>query len=116
MWLKIAALVLLFLGEVFSIGAELIGSKRIALDSTNWISLYVGMFLVITVAGALLIAGYMLGYLQFKNIWIVTAISIGSILIVEPLLAYLVFHQTPTFGATIGLILGFLGIVATLVL
>lgn len=112
---KIIAVLLLFVGETLSIGAELVGSKR-ALEHGNHMSTYAAMFCVITVAGALLVAGYMLGYAQFKNIWVITAVSIGSILIVEPFLAFLLFHQTPTMGAGIGLVFGVLGIAATLFL
>jgi hypothetical protein len=39
--------------------------------------------------------------------------SITSILIIEPLIAYLVLKQLPTKGALIGLILGALGFAAT---
>ncbi len=72
------------------------------------------MFSIITLAGAFLILGYMLGYSAFKNIWIVSAASITSILIMEPILGFLFFRQMPTTGATIGLILGAVGFITTL--
>jgi hypothetical protein len=113
---KIASLLLIFAGEVLSIGAELVGSKRAAEAGAHYWSVFTLMFLVITLGGALLVGGYMLGYLHYKNIWVVTALSIGSILIVEPLLAFVLFHQAPTLGAWVGLTLGALGIAATLFL
>ncbi len=64
------------------------------------------MFLLITLAGGFLILGYMLGFKFFKNIWIVNAASITSILIVEPIIAWTIFHQLPTKGAIIGFFLG----------
>jgi hypothetical protein len=54
------------------------------------------------------------GYRVFKNIWIVSAISITSILITEPILNYLIFHELPTKGALAGLILGVIGFVLAL--
>lgn len=62
----------------------------------------------------MLVSSYVIGYGQLKNIWIITAISIGSIIVVEPVLTYLLFHQIPTPGAMTGLALGVLGIVASL--
>lgn len=74
------------------------------------------MFLVIIVSGAFLIGGYMLCFRAFKNIWVVSAISITSILIVEPLTTYLIFHELPARGPIVGLVLGVLGFVAALFL
>jgi len=66
--------------------------------------------LLIALAGGFLIAGYMLGFNAFKNIWIVSVASITSILIVEPILAWTIFHQIPTIGTIIGFILGAIGL------
>jgi hypothetical protein len=62
----------------------------------------------------MLIAGYVISYATFKNIWVVSAVSVTSILIVEPALSYLVFRELPGRGAIIGLTLGALGFLATL--
>jgi hypothetical protein len=114
MLVKFAAILLVFFGEVFSIGAELIASKRFAAGVGSYLSVFLPMFLLITVGGGLLVGGYMLGYTHLKNIWIITALSVGSILIVEPIMAFLMFQQLPTLGAGIGLCLGALGILAAL--
>ena len=90
---KLIAVLLVFFGETFSIGAELIASKRVAEPGADYVSIVLWMFVPIVVGGAFLVIGYMLGYLHLKNIWIVTAISVGSILIVEPILAFLLFPQ-----------------------
>jgi hypothetical protein len=58
----------------------------------------------------------MVGYAHLKNIWIVMAVSVGSIVVVEPLLAYMMFEHLPTTGAVIGLVLGVVGILAALFL
>lgn len=112
----IFATVLVFLGEFFSIWAELIASKRADSIPGQYLPIFLSMFLLITLGGGFLIAGYMYGYLHLRNIWIITAISVGSILIVEPILALILFRQLPTVGAAVGLALGFLGIISAVAL
>jgi hypothetical protein len=58
----------------------------------------------------------MFGLKIFKNIWIVSVISITSILIIEPFIAYFIGGQLPTKGAIIGLVFGVLGFAAALFL
>jgi len=43
-----------------------------------------------------LLFGYMIAYSGFKNIWIVSVVSITAILVLEPLLAWTFFHELPT--------------------
>ena len=112
---KLATIILLFLGEAFSVYAEMIASKAHALGTQSFAGIFAKATLQIAIAGALLIAGYMLGYRAFKNIWIVSAVSIASILIMEPFIGYLIFKQLPTLGAVYGLLLGTLGFIATFV-
>ena len=116
MYIKLTAVLLVFLGETLSILAELVASKRVAADSSNYLTVFFWPFVLIVVGGAMLVAGYMLGYLHLKNIWIIAALSVGSILIVEPILAFVLFRQAPTLGAAIGLILGALGTLSALFL
>ena len=72
-------------------------------------------FIVSVIAAALLVYGYIFGYQVFKNIWTVTAMSVAGILVVEPLVAWLLFREMPTTGAGIVLILGAIGIITTIV-
>jgi hypothetical protein len=58
----------------------------------------------------------MLGFRAFQNIWIVSVSSITSILIIEPLVSYAFFRQSPTTGAFIGLVFGAIGFAAALFL
>jgi len=106
---KILVIALLFVGEALSIYAEMVGAKSGNIASQPFFSVFAKMFLIITIAGGFLIAGYMLGFKAFESIWIVSVASITSILIVEPILAYAFFQQMPTTGAVIGLILGVIG-------
>jgi hypothetical protein len=115
--MELLAVALIFFGETASIAAELIASRRFSSVGGSYLShVSLWMFLLITVAGIMLVTGYMLGYAHLKNIWIIAALSIGSILVVEPIMAYLLFREMPTTGAAIGLVLGALGTLAALFL
>ncbi len=111
---KILVLVLIFLGEILAIYAEMVGAKTNHLTSQPFWQTFLKMFLLITLAGGILIAGYMLGINAFKNIWVVSVVSITSILLVEPILAWTIFHQVPTIGAVLGFILGATGLFLSL--
>ena len=113
---KTVTILLVFIGETLSMASELIASQLAAKYHANYPASFFQMFILIALGGALLVAGYMIGYFHLRNIWIITAISIGSILIVEPLLALLLFRQLPTFGAAVGLTFGLLGTLAALFL
>lgn len=108
--MKIFALITLFFGEALSIGAELVASKRVVSHPNEYLSIFLWVLIPVVFGGILLVTGYMLGYLHIKNIWVVTAVSVGSILIVEPILIFWLFREMPTTGAVIGLVLGVLGI------
>ena len=107
---KILVLILIFLGEALSIYAEMVGARSNFFTSEPFWQIFSKMFLLIILAGGFLIAGYMLGFDVFKNIWIVSVASITSILIVEPILAWVIFQQVPAIGAIIGFTLGAIGL------
>lgn len=112
---KILSILILFVGEALSVYAEMVAAKVHSTGSQNFFTIFSKGFILITFAGAFLILGYILGYKSFKNIWIVSALSITSILIMEPVIGYLIFQQLPTRGAIIGLILGAAGFFAAFV-
>lgn len=107
---KVIVLILLFIGEALTIGAEIMGAKSGHLAEQPIWQIFLKMLALFTLAGGFLIAGYILGFKAFKNIWVVSAASITSILIIEPVLAWTVFHQLPTTGAVIGFALGVVGL------
>ena len=111
-YLKLIVILFLFIGETFSIYAEMIAARTNSFAAQPFINIFLKMFLIIAFAGLFLISGYMLGFTAFKNIWIVSVASITPILIMEPLLAYTIFKQLPTKGALVGLVLGALGFIA----
>ncbi len=105
--MKLLSIALISIGEILAIYAELYSAHQMQAKNTQqvfWIS-----FIIITIAGAALLGGYMIGYKSFDNIWIVVAVSIGSILVVEPIVAYTMFKEIPTKGAIIGHVLGIAG-------
>ncbi|MCP3460329.1 hypothetical protein [Bradyrhizobium sp. CCGUVB23] len=113
--LKIVAVAAIFVGEALSIIAELIASRKFGTASGPLTTL-LPMFLLITLGGILLVSGYALGYMYLKNIWIIVAISVGSILVVEPILTFLLFRDVPTTGSLIGLVCGAVGTLAAIFL
>jgi hypothetical protein len=113
---KILVIFLILIGEGIAIYSEILASKQHVIFSLPFWQVFLKMFIVMTVGGGLLILGYILGYDAFRNIWIVGVISITSILILEPILAWTIFKESPTRGALIGLIFGALGFAASLFL
>lgn len=103
----------LFFGEALIIGIEMWAARHFD-TSQPWATILPAF--IISIAGAvLLVYGYTFGYQVFKNIWIVTALSIASIVVVEPFIAWILFREMPTTGAFIALILGIIGIITSIV-
>lgn len=113
--MKIIAFLSIVFGEVLIIYSEVLAAKlytsNVSFSSTLTQTIPAGI-----VGAILLVIGYALGLKAFQNIWIVSAISIGSLLIVEPMFNYFYIGHTPTLGSGIGFALGVLGILASLFL
>ena len=107
---KVAAVLLVFLGEATSVTAELFASKNAG--SGHFAQTFFQMSLLMMLGGILLVSGYMLGYLYLKNIWAIVVTSLATLAIGEPLLALLLFGETPTTGAFIGLVLAILALLS----
>jgi len=108
--LKFYAILLVFLGEILAIYAETFVIKHKIFSVGFW-----SMIFLMCVGGVFLVFGYVFGYRAFHNLWYVTAISIGTLLIVEPLLLRYLLGQIPTTGSLVSFTLGVFGIlVATL--
>ncbi len=107
---KIIPLIFLFLGESIAIYSEVIAAKNIG----NFSNTFWKMSVIMAIAGLLLIAGYMYGLKYWGNIWIVGVVSIASIIIMEPIITYALFHVLPSKGALVGLIFGIMGLLSAL--
>jgi len=103
----------LFFGEALVIGVEMWASKFF--NPMRPLAVIIPAIAVSIVGVCLLVYSYTFGYQAFKNIWIVTEISIASIFVVEPLVAWLLFREMPTTGAFIALVLGVIGIITSIV-
>lgn len=108
--MQLVPLLLIFFGESLAIYAEIVAAKHIQTFNTTLVE----MSIVMAVAGVMLVAGYMFGVKYLQNIWVVGAVSIASIIIMEPLITYTLFRELPTKGALIGLMLGFCGLLSAL--
>ena len=106
---------MLFFGEFCVIFSEMIGARSYSNGST-FIQAFLYALPFLVVGATLLLVSYMLGLKHFANIWVVSAISLGSILTVEPLFDYFYIGHVPTFGAGVGFAFGVLGILASLFL
>jgi len=106
---------LLIVGEILTIYAELAAAK---LPDNGALALtgLIRPSLLIAVAGVCLIVAYWMGYHVVGNIWVVTIASLTSILVLEPIVVFAMFHELPSRGAIIGFILGALGFIAALTL
>lgn len=112
--MQLLAIAFILIGETVAIFAELRGAKIYAASSGGFWPVFWPSFVVMLLGTALLVAGYMLALKHVGNVWVVTAISLGSILIIEPVLNLLYMGQAPTLGAGIGFTLGVLGILSAL--
>ena len=90
----------LFFGETLAIYGELIAAK-----GNPWTGLVLALSSV-----PLLIWAYFAGY-KAGGIWQVTATSIASILIAEPILVFTMFREVPNKNALIGCLLGAAGLI-----
>jgi hypothetical protein len=113
--MKALVIFLIFTAEALAIGSEIYGARAFHLNPGSPIFIFLRMFCIMVIAGGLLIVGYMLGYKYFQNIWIVSTISITSILLIEPILNLTLFKQFPTPGALIGFVLGGIGLIIALI-
>jgi hypothetical protein len=116
--MKYLVLVLLFLGEAFSIYAEEIGAKLYASTThpTTFLQSLAHATIPLILGAVCIMVAYTLGLRNLHNIWIISAVSFASILLVEPAFDYFYIGQTPTLGAGIGVIFAVLGILSTLLI
>lgn len=108
-----ATVALILLGETVGILAEVYIARAAALNASLYLP-FAMAFAAIAASGIMLVAGYMMGIRLLRNIWVVSVVSITSILIVEPIADYAIFLQLPTLGALIGFVLAAAGLLVNL--
>ena len=102
----------IFVGELLVIYSEQIGAKLYGVGTYSFGAAFVYTLIPAIIGALLLVIGYMLGVRLHQNIWAITALSLSSILIVEPLFNYFYIGHIPAFGSFVGFIFGVLGILA----
>lgn len=105
------ALGLMVLGEFCAIYSEVV-TARLAQTGSSSSEEFVLPIVLMCFAGFCLLGAYWLGYVAVGDIWIVTVVSVTSLLLLEPV----VVHEAPGRGALIGFVLGALGMLSSVLL
>jgi hypothetical protein len=111
---KLLPIILIFLGEAITISVEVLAAKHFSGSQGSFASVFWKALPIFVFGCSLVVGGYMFGLARLKNIWVVSAVSITSILFIEPIVDYTLTGQIPTRGALIGLVFGVLGFAASL--
>ena len=102
----------IFFGEILMIYAEQLGAKLYGISGYTFGHSFLLTLAPLLAGAVLLVFGYMLGLKHHQNIWTVTAISFGTILLAEPLFNYFYLGYLPDASETVGVLLGVAGIIA----
>ncbi|EPL04052.1 hypothetical protein JFV28_23780 [Pseudomonas sp. TH05] len=103
------------LGEFCAIYSEVVAARLAHTGNTTWADLALPV-LIMCFAGICLIGAYWLGYVAVGDIWLITVVSVTSLLLLEPLVIWAIFHEQPGRGALIGFCLGALGMLSAVFL
>lgn len=106
--LGVSAVGLMVLGEFCAIYSEVVVARLAHSGNTSGAELALPV-LIMCLGGICLLAAYWLGYVAVGDIWIITVVSVTSLLLLEPLVIWALFQQAPGRGALIGFCLGALG-------
>jgi len=112
---KFFTILSIYLGESLIIGAEVLTAKYTLANQASTPFVIIAM-IVGALGSVLTVWGYFIGIRIFSSIWVVTAICITSIIILEPFIIYFLTREIPGRGALVGLVFGVLGFIATLIL
>lgn len=113
--LGVFALGLMVVGEFCAIYSEVVTAKLAQTGSGSWEAFLLPVMLM-CFAGLCLLGAYWLGYVVVGDIWVVTVVSVVSLLLLEPVVVWFLFQEVPGRGALIGFCLGALGMLATVLL
>ncbi len=113
--LGVSAVGLMVLGEFCAIYSEVAAARLAHTGNTTWADLALPV-LIMCFAGICLIGAYWLGYVAVGDIWLITVVSVTSLLLLEPLVIWAIFHEQPGRGALIGFCLGALGMLSAVFL
>ena len=106
--MKILGPLLLALGEALSIYAEVRAAK-----DQGWSGFWRGVAWIAP-GGVALVGGYILTGLAWRSIWVPTVVSIGSILVLEPVIVLAVSGEKPSTRTLVAFGLGAAGLLVAL--
>ncbi|ETK24907.1 hypothetical protein H096_03310 [Pseudomonas sp. FH1] len=113
--LGVSALGLMIVGELCAIYSEVVTARLAQAGDGSW-QAFIMPVVVMCFAGLCLLGAYWLGYRAVGDIWVVTVVSVTSLLLLEPVVIWGLFQEFPGRGALIGFCLGALGMLATVLL
>lgn len=113
--LGVFALGLMVVGEFCAIYSEVVTARLAQASDGSW-QAFIMPVVVMCFAGLCLLGAYWLGYRAVGDIWVVTVVSVTSLLLLEPVVIWVLFQEFPGRGALIGFCLGALGMLATVLL
>lgn len=107
------AIILIVLGESLFVYAEMKAAQEVQQFYSSLYETFFNHLLTISLGAVSVLLGYALGILFFKSIWVVFVLSILSMLLIEPIFAFLLFKTLPEIGAILGMFFGFIGCLFT---
>jgi hypothetical protein len=110
---KLIPVFLLVVWETLAIYAEMYIAEHFSVINKSMTGFVIAAILM-TIAWILLLLWYLYGYRAFNNIWVISAISITTIVIIEPILALILFKETPSVGTIVWFIFWSIWLFATL--
>jgi hypothetical protein len=102
--LKLACVLLMVAGEGSMIAAEVMATK------TDWMTPRVLLFQWL--AATLLLAAYSIGFKAWQDVWIVSVISVTTIVISEPIIVWHFTNSLPNRQTVVSLVLALSALVA----
>lgn len=96
--MKVLALAAIFCGEFIGIFLEIFLANKFRAEGTFSEITKMLLFLIpfFIISFVLLLFGYIYGFRSYQKIWVVTIVSWSSIVLIEPFLNYILFHQAPS--------------------
>jgi len=111
--MKCVSLIFIVVGEIFSVYSQ-VGTAALKPQERSWLRTSPFLLLTWALGGLFLISGYVLGKQAFNGVWAITAISVTSILMVEPMMLLALLAQRPSWAEINGFVCGAIGLVITL--
>lgn len=114
--MKFAVLAAIFGGEFIGVFLEIFLANKFR-ASGSFPHIFKNLLLLIPlfiISFFLLLLGYIYGFRAYQRIWVITIVSWSSIVLVEPVLNYFLFHELPSGNTLLAAILALAAIVVSI--